>query len=113
MTSPLLVACLCADWCGTCRDYRPVVEQQAAAFGARFIWLDIEDDEALVEGIDVDDFPTVLIGRGDDVLFFGPLTPQPQTVARLLQAAREGDLAPQHVDRAVARLWERLGRDAA
>ena len=42
-----LVACLCAAWCGTCRDYRAGFEALAARFPeARFLWLDVEDDGA-------------------------------------------------------------------
>ena len=32
--------CLCADWCGTCRDYRNLFEALAPAHpGVRFVWL--------------------------------------------------------------------------
>jgi thiol-disulfide isomerase/thioredoxin len=90
----LLVACLCASWCGTCRDYAPVFEGQAAAGDADYAWVDIEDHEEILDGIDVENFPTLLIARGDDVLFFGPVTPQPGTLARMVQAARDGALRP-------------------
>lgn len=93
MDSPLLVACLCAAWCGTCRDYAPVFEQQASSSGdADFAWVDIEDHEHVLDGIDVVNFPTLLIARGDAVLFFGPVTPQPATLARMVQAALDGGL---------------------
>ncbi|MDB5779586.1 MAG: hypothetical protein JWP93_1951, partial [Polaromonas sp.] len=37
------VVCLCADWCGLCRDYAAVFAQMAARYPAfRFAWLDIE-----------------------------------------------------------------------
>jgi hypothetical protein len=91
-TEPLLVACLCAAWCRTCDEYRGVFEDQAAAAGVQAAWVDIEDEEEAVDGIDVDDFPTILIARGNTPLFFGPITPQPQTLARMLQAAQEGSL---------------------
>jgi thioredoxin 1 len=82
-----LAVCLCAAWCDTCEAYRPVLEGAAQQFpDARFIWLDIEDHEALLGSIDVEDFPTLLIAVGDEVRFFGPLTPQPETLARLLRA---------------------------
>jgi len=91
----LLVACLCAAWCGTCRDYAAPFAQEAAAFAdADFFWVDIEDDDEAVEGIEVENFPTLLVARGDDVLFFGAVTPHVTTVTRLLQAARDGELEP-------------------
>ena len=90
----VLVACLCASWCGTCRDYAPTFEQQASACDADFAWIDIEEHEEVLDGLEVENFPTLLIARGNDVLFFGPVTPQPGTLARMVQAACDGALQP-------------------
>ena len=94
--APLLMACLCAAWCDTCRDYTPVFEACAATFGAQVqpLWIDIEDEAELIDGIDVEDFPTLLLAHGDALLFLGPITPQPQTLARLVASALAGDLKP-------------------
>jgi thioredoxin 1 len=91
----LLVACLCAEWCGGCREYRPTFDALAARFAAdaQFIWLDVEDEADALGDPDIDNFPTLLIARGDTPLFLGPVTPQPQTAERLLQVALTGDLA--------------------
>lgn len=81
------VICLCADWCGLCRDYQEVFAQAQARYPlSRFVWLDIEDQADLVGDIDVETFPTVLIADGLDTRFFGPLTPQLETLSRLLDA---------------------------
>lgn len=92
---PLLVACLCAAWCDTCDDYRPTFEALSAEFGARtlFVWVDIEDDEAALGNVEVDDFPTLLIARGARPAFFGPVTPHPQTARQLIQRALRDELA--------------------
>jgi thioredoxin 1 len=91
----LLVACLCAAWCGTCRDYAAPFAQEASSFAAAdFFWVDIEDDDEAVAGIEIENFPTLLIARGDTVLFFGAVTPHVTTMTRLLQAACDGDLEP-------------------
>ena len=80
-----LVACLCAEWCDTCRDYRPGFEGLAAHFPhADFVWLDIEDDSDVCGDIDVENFPTLAIYRGDALLHFGISLPQQSTVARLV-----------------------------
>ncbi|HUL67030.1 MAG TPA: thioredoxin family protein [Burkholderiaceae bacterium] len=85
-----LAVCLCAAWCDTCEAYRPVLERAAQQFAdARFIWLDIEDHEALLGSLDVENFPTLLVAVGDEVRFFGTLTPQPETLMRLLRASFE------------------------
>lgn len=94
--TPLLVACLCAAWCGTCRDYRPTFEAEAARAGAaaRFRWIDIEDEADLVgDELDIVDFPTLLIARGAQVLFHGPVLPHAATLQALVQRAASGALA--------------------
>ena len=94
---PLLVACLCAAWCRTCDDYRPTFDALALEFDAqaRFVWVDIEDDEAALGAVDVVDFPTLLLVHGDDAIaFFGPVTPHPTTARRLVQRALQRELGP-------------------
>lgn len=85
-----LAVCLCAAWCDTCAAYRATFAQLAQRYAqARFVWLDIEDQEDLLGGLEVENFPTVLIAAGDEVRFFGTITPQPETLARLLRAHLE------------------------
>ena len=73
----MLVACLCAAWCRTCDEYRPTFDALAREFEreARFVWVDIEDDEDALGSVDVVDFPTLLIARGERIDFFGPVLP--------------------------------------
>ncbi|MDI1340656.1 thioredoxin family protein [Polaromonas sp.] len=98
------VACLCAGWCGTCRDYRPVFDQVVAAHpGLRFLWLDIEDEAELVGELDIETFPTLLIADGAALRFAGPLLPHAATLSRLLasldkQAAVAGSADPALTD---------------
>lgn len=83
-----LAVCLCAAWCDTCTAYRAVFDRAAEQFpDARFVWLDIEDQEELLGPLDVENFPTLLVAVEDDVRFYGTLTPQPETLARLLRAS--------------------------
>jgi thiol-disulfide isomerase/thioredoxin len=85
------VACLCAAWCRTCDDYRPafdaaVDELRRAGVSVTTHWIDIEDEAELVGDYDVETFPTLLVADAHHVRFVGPLTPQPDTVRRLLRA---------------------------
>jgi len=92
-SSPVRVAVLCAAWCRSCGEFRPTFDALAAARPAlRFLWIDIEDDAALCDDLDIDDFPTLAIVRGEVPLFFGPALPLANVVARLVDelAAREG-----------------------
>lgn len=93
-----LVACLCAAWCGTCDDYRATFERLARQHaGLRFVWVDIEDQsDALAPfDIDIENFPTVLVARGDELRFLGTLLPHAATLSRTLAAAREAVLVDQ------------------
>jgi len=87
--APLLVVCLCAAWCGACREYRPLFEQLQTEFpGARFLWVDIEDEADLVDPIEVENFPTLLLATGDTPRFFGTVTPHLDTLRRLILVAQ-------------------------
>ena len=82
-----LIICLCAEWCGTCRDYRPGFAALAAEFPtAGFLWFDIEDDAGLVGDLDVENFPTLLIQRDRHVLLYGPQLPDHGLLRRLVQS---------------------------
>jgi thioredoxin 1 len=86
-SAPLLVACLCAQWCGTCKDYAPLFESLQAEFpGAVFRWIDIEDEAELVDPLEVENFPTILIVSGAQARFFGPVMPHLETLRRLIQS---------------------------
>lgn len=70
----------------------------------RFIWLDIEDEAALVGDIDVENFPTLAVFRGDLPVFFGGCLPQQAVIARLIAALMQGEPFPAAVPDAVAAL---------
>ena len=87
------VICLCADWCGLCRDYQLIFAQMATRYPAfRFAWLDIEDQSDLVGDLDVETFPTLLLADAQGTRFFGPLTPQASTLSRLLDSLARSNL---------------------
>ncbi len=82
-----VVACLCAAWCGSCRDYKIAFEALAARYPQyHFVWIDIEDQADIVGDIDVENFPTLLIQRGQTVAFFGVMMPEVRLAERLFQA---------------------------
>lgn len=84
------VACLCAAWCGTCGTYRATFEQLAGKHPDKhFVWIDIEDQADAVGDLDVDNFPTLLLQRGDTVAFFGTMVPDSGVADRLIQAQAE------------------------
>lgn len=85
-----VVACLCAAWCGTCRQYRDSFDTLATRHPDKhFVWIDIEDQADMVGDLDVENFPTLLIQRRDTVTFFGEVLPDFQLADRLIQAQAE------------------------
>ncbi len=104
---PLLVACLCAQWCGVCRDWRQRFDALAAqsppGVPMRWAWIDVEDRADELGDYEPPDFPVLALQRGGDLLYCAPLPQQPGLWLRLIatlagvdsaEAARmAGDLA--------------------
>ncbi|ALS59855.1 MULTISPECIES: thioredoxin family protein [Pandoraea] len=91
-----LVACLCAAWCGTCREYREALEQLAASHPQLcFVWVDIETHADWLDDHDIENFPTLLVQdahqTGEEARFFGPLLPAIGILERMLDAGVLGD----------------------
>ncbi|KMY86681.1 Thiol-disulfide isomerase and thioredoxin [Candidatus Paraburkholderia calva] len=81
----LFVACLCADWCGTCREYREGFDRLADAHpDICFAWVDIENHADTLDDLDVENFPTILIEDSVATRFFGTVLPQVSIVERML-----------------------------
>ncbi len=104
-----LVVCLCAQWCGTCKEYREGFEKLAQSHPeARFVWLDIEDREDVAGDLDIETFPSLLISDAQHARFLGPLLPQLPVLARLLQSLQDAGAAPQAVSATAQALRERV-----
>lgn len=107
--SPALVACLCAQWCLTCGAYRSVFDALAAEMpDVRFVWVDIEDEADLVDPIEVENFPTLLIGAGSMARFFGTVMPHADTLKRMVQTQLAADNPNRVADAEVQALLQRL-----
>mgnify|MGYP002039346842 FL=1 len=94
---------MCAEWCGTCRDYRPLFEQVARAHpGLRFAWVDIEDHADIADEFDVETFPTLLVADAAGTRFLGPLLPHAETLSRMLTALPAPQPSSLHAELMVA-----------
>ena len=77
-------------------------------------WLDIEDEAALMDavGLDIETFPTVLLGREGRALYLGAVPPQADFLERLVarlgaEGSASGDLGVPAAALA-AHVWPRL-----
>jgi thiol-disulfide isomerase/thioredoxin len=84
-TDTLFVACLCAQWCGTCREYRAGFDRIADAHpDVCFAWIDIETHADRFDDLDVENFPTILIEDSVTTRFFGTVLPHTSILNRML-----------------------------
>jgi hypothetical protein len=109
----LLVVCLCAEWCGVCRDYRERFDAvcvliQADDPRAQFVWLDVEDEADFLHPLDVENFPTLLIGVDDSPRFWGAITPQAATLERLVRSIAHGTGNPPQDNPALSALLGKI-----
>ncbi len=99
----LHIACLCAEWCVLCRSYESLFQQMAAEEPAHhWHWIDIEDEEDALPGIDIETFPTiVIIDHQGQFCFAGTVEPRPEMLKRLVQSAQAGHLQMSAADAAM------------
>lgn len=103
-----LVACLCAAWCDTCGAYRTSFDGLIAEHGDKcFAWIDIEDHAALVDELEIENFPTILIEFKGQVLFFGTMLPDASQLNRLLQAL-QNTVSPNNIGNISVKSFEGL-----
>jgi thioredoxin-like negative regulator of GroEL len=103
------VICLCAQWCGVCREWRDAFTQAAAAHPRlRFAWVDVEDEAEAMGEVDIETFPTVLIAGGAKPLFLGPVQPSGAQLARLIASLQQDAPAAPAVSAEAAALLARL-----
>ncbi|MFB1031855.1 MAG: thioredoxin family protein [Thauera sp.] len=86
--APLVVLALCAQWCGTCREFHSTLERLAEARrDIVFAWADVEDDAELVGDLDVENFPTLALFRAGLALHYGVSLPHETLAAAAPRAA--------------------------
>ncbi|MDM0113464.1 thioredoxin family protein [Variovorax sp. J22R133] len=101
----LWVVCLCAEWCGACREYRPLFEGVARAHpGFRFAWVDIEDHADIADDFDVETFPTILVASQAGTRFIGPMLPHAETLTRMLSSLPSAQASAAEVSTLLAAL---------
>jgi hypothetical protein len=71
------------------------------------VWVDIEEHDALMGDVDVENFPTLLLADAAQVYFFGTVLPHASVAARLVERTLHGDHQPLNAPQAIA-LFQRF-----
>lgn len=91
---PLLVACLCAQWCSVCRLWHAGFDALAAQLPAvHLLWVDVEDAADLLGDYEPDNFPVLAVQRGGDLLYCATVPQQPALWLRLINQLAALDAA--------------------
>ena len=104
---PLLVACLCAQWCSICRDWHAGFDALAAQLppdlAVRWAWIDVEDCADALGDYEPPNFPVLAVQRGGDLLYCAPLPQQPALWLRVLtELAHTDEVAAMRLARQTA-----------
>lgn len=103
----LHIICLCAQWCVICREFEPAFQRLATDHPEhRWQSLDIEEHEALLADIEIENFPTlVILNPAKQLCFAGTIEPRIDRLQRLMQSAQAGDM---HLPARAAQAWHAL-----
>lgn len=90
----LWVICLCAQWCDICRRMQASLQQKHwLPPMVNWLWVDIEEHADLLGDLEVETFPTYLIGRHDEVLLYAPGPTLPDAIASYVMPYVSGRVA--------------------
>jgi thioredoxin-like negative regulator of GroEL len=103
-TPELFVTCFCAAWCRTCDAYDAVIHEIRAQYGERVAvrWLDIEEHSEVLDDIDVENFPTLLVADAKQTYFFGPVLPYAAAAKQLIDRGLARELPAQGLPEVLA-----------
>ena len=84
------VVCYCAAWCRTCQSFEKQFQTLATQLPQHlWVWVDVEEHEALLLDEDLENFPTVLVQNKKGSVFYGPLPPFGEHLERILKQAQK------------------------
>jgi len=63
---------ICADWCDVCRKLKA---SAPLWLNGTLSWIDLDEDEKILGGLDVENFPTLAVYRSDEWVFWGTVEP--------------------------------------
>ena len=98
----------CADWCSSCREFRPAFD----AFnypGLSRHWLDIENDEQQMLGIEVENLPSIFALSNDKLSwYFGAIRPSSLFLEKILTDLEAGKFESRPIEPRFINLLENI-----
>lgn len=76
---------ICAEWCGVCRKLRTSAPLWP---NGTLFWIDLDESEQILEGLDVEHFPTLAVFRGGKWVYWGSCEPTWLQIIRTAESAR-------------------------
>lgn len=76
---------VCAEWCGVCRELKA---SAPLWLNGTLSWIDLDEDEKILEGLDVEYFPTLAVFRDSEWVYWGSCEPTWLQIIRIAESAR-------------------------
>lgn len=98
----------CADWCSSCREFKPTFDALHIPGLSRH-WVDIERDEQLMSEIEVENLPSVLVLSNDKLSwYFGEIRPSSLFLEKILTDLEAGKFESRPVEPRFINLLENI-----
>lgn len=98
----------CADWCSSCREFKPIFD----AFnylGLSRHWVDIENEDQLMPGIEVENLPSIFVLSNDKLSwYFGAIRPSSLFLEKILSDLEEGKFESKPIEARFVNLLKNL-----
>lgn len=98
----------CADWCSSCREFKSTFEAFSYPGLSRH-WVDIENEDQLMPGIEVENLPSIFVLSNDKLSwYFGAIRPSSLFLEKILSDLEEGKFESKPIEARFVNLLKNL-----
>jgi thiol-disulfide isomerase/thioredoxin len=98
----------CADWCSSCREFKPTFDAFHLPGLSRY-WVDIENDENTMPGIEIENLPSVFVLSNDKLSwYFGEIRPSSLFLEKILSDLEAGKFESKPIEPRFINLLENI-----
>lgn len=98
----------CADWCSSCREFKPTFDAFHLPGLSRY-WVDIENDENTMPGIEIENLPSVFVLSNDKLSwYFGEIRPSLLFLEKILTDLEAGKFESRPIEPRFINLLENI-----